>query len=205
LGEQTAKVAALGPAMDSAHQIKHLRRQLKAQDQKQEERINQLKTLLLDVLKDQIVEQLREELTNNVKDQIAQQVKEQVNAQLTDQITLALKVQAREHRKQIGEVRRSLTNSEARRANTLLRSNNLSDSIHPLLRPNGEVSPIFPKNLAATFAMDGGNARELCHEYGLPESESREANINKFMHHIGVAFQLIASPTSPEKPWITGV
>lgn len=32
LGEQSAKVASLGPAIDSAHQIHQLRRQMRAQD-----------------------------------------------------------------------------------------------------------------------------------------------------------------------------
>ncbi|CAE6380326.1 unnamed protein product [Rhizoctonia solani] len=59
LGEQTGRVAQLGPAVEASHQIHQLRRQVHAQDRKQEERMQEIKSLLQDVLKDQIAEHLR--------------------------------------------------------------------------------------------------------------------------------------------------
>ncbi|KZS87193.1 hypothetical protein SISNIDRAFT_419953 [Sistotremastrum niveocremeum HHB9708] len=174
LGEQTARVAAIGPAMESAHQINHLRRQLQVQDRKQEERITELKILLRDVLKEQIIEHLRGHVYAMIREQVAQQVRDQVEFQLREQIPQKLRDQVREHKRQIAEVRKSLHNSEARRANSLLRSNHLLEPLHPLVRSTGEVSEIFPKNLAAIFALGPASARQLCQEYGLPETDSRE-------------------------------
>lgn len=39
----TARVASLAPAIQAAHQIKQLKRQLAVQDQRQEERVQNLK------------------------------------------------------------------------------------------------------------------------------------------------------------------
>lgn len=44
---------------------------------------------------------------------------------------------------------------ESRRANALLRSNHLGDPLHTLLMANGELSPLFPKDLTALFGLDG--------------------------------------------------
>jgi len=196
LGEQTARVAGLGPAIDSAHQVHHLRRQLQLQERKQEERIQEVKVLLRDVLKDQIADHLRGHVYQMIREQIQGQVAEQVAIQLGEQIPASLKEQVRDHRKQIEDVRKSLFNSEARRANALLRSNHLTEHLHPLLRPNGETCAIFPKDLASLFACTAASAKQLVADYELPEAEgdSRERNLNRFMAHIGVAFQMVPAP-----------
>jgi len=196
LGEQTAQVAELKPNIDSAHQIKHMRHKIRAHEKKQEERAKELETRLMEVLKEQIYQQLRAELSKIVRDEVENQVRDEVTRQMAIHIPILLEKQNREHRRQIAEIRKNLHNSESRRANSLLKSNNLFDPLHPLLRPNGEKCSIFPRTLANTFSMGLDVSKLLCHEFNLPETESKEGNLNRFLHHIGVGFQMVATPMS---------
>jgi len=196
LGQQTAKVAELKPEIDSAHQIKHMRHKIRKHEKRQEERAEEMKNTLMDVLKQQISDQLRAELSKLVREEVENQVRDEVTRQMAIHIPILLDKQNREHRRQIAEIRKNLHNSESRRANSLLKSNNLFDPLHPLLRPNGEKCSIFPKTLAATFAVGPEVAKLLCQEFHLPETESKESNLNRFLHHIGVGFQMVATPMS---------
>ncbi|EJD40258.1 hypothetical protein AURDEDRAFT_115906 [Auricularia subglabra TFB-10046 SS5] len=198
LGEQTARVARLGPAIDTAHQINQLRRQLQRQEAKQEERMREVEVLLRDVLKSQIAEHLSGAVRNMVRDGIQKRVKERVAEELSKQVPAQLKDQLAEHKKQLEDVRHGLFNSEARRANALLRSSHLTEPLHPLLTPGGAPSPIFPKDLATLFGATTSTARALLKEHGLPdprEDETRERMLNRFMSHIGVAFQMVPAPS----------
>ncbi|KAF8583814.1 hypothetical protein K439DRAFT_1347694 [Ramaria rubella] len=191
LGEQTARIATLGPAMDAAHQVHRLRKQLQSQDRRHEERIGEIKVLLRDVLKDQIIAHLSTHVHEMIREGVARIVRERVANELLAQIPTHLKEQVYEHKRQIQHVKQSLFNSEARRANALLRSNHLSEPLHPLLRPNGEISSIFPKDLATLFGQNSSSAKQLAADYELTVSEgepsSRERNLNRFMQHIGVS------------------
>lgn len=87
------------------------------------------------------------------------------------------------------------TRREARRANALLRSSHLKDPLHPLIGPQGVISPNFPRDLTALFALDAAAAKALNEEYGLPDiGESRERNLNRFMQYCGVAYQMVSLP-----------
>jgi len=59
LQEQSNRVASLGPTADSAAQIQTMRRRVRAQDRKQEVRIDEVKRIVREVLKDQIAESMR--------------------------------------------------------------------------------------------------------------------------------------------------
>lgn len=207
LGEQTARVASLKPQIDTTHQVKHIRQKLKAHEQKQETQIEELRTHLSGALKDQIAEQLRSELKKIIEVEVQLQVRDEVTRQLVIATPGILEKASREHRRQILEIRKNLHNSESRRANSLLKSNNLFDPLHPLLRPNGEKSSIFPRTLAATFACGVDVSKLLCREFHLAETESKESNLNRFLHHIGVGFQMVATPmsTASETPIIADV
>jgi len=195
LGEQTARIASLGPAMDAAHQVHRLRKQLLAQDQRHDERIGEIKVLLQEVLKDQIIAHLSSHVHEMIREGVLRIIRERVANELLLQIPQNVKDQVEEHKRQIAHVQLSLFNSEARRANALLRSNHLTEPLHPLLRPNGQECKTYPRDLATLFAQNSAAARQLVEEYGLPVSEgepaSREKNLNKFMHHIGVAFLMV--------------
>jgi len=97
-----------------------------------------------------------------------------------------------DHKQRLEEVHISLQNAEARRANALLRSSHLMDPLQPLLRPTGTISPRFPRDLTALFALDGSAAKALSLEYGLPDGgDARERNLNRFMQFCGVSYQMV--------------
>ncbi|KZW01116.1 hypothetical protein EXIGLDRAFT_638686 [Exidia glandulosa HHB12029] len=195
LHETSERVAGLGPVVDSATQIQALRRQMRAQDKRQEARIGDVKHLVRDVLKDQIAEHMRVQIAEQIKEELASQVRAQVAAQLAERLPTSLEQQTEESKRQLAEVRCSLVNSEARRANAVLRANNIEEPLaHVLRSKDGLASDLFPKDLKALFAYDGVAAKKLVEDYGLPVSDQREKNLNRFMSHIGIPFHLIPVP-----------
>jgi len=194
LGEQSAKVATLGPSLDNTQQIQALRRQMRHQDRRQDARIEEVKHVVKNVLKDQIADEMRPQIGDHVRQEIAMQVREQVSAQLKEHMPISLEEQAADSKKQLAEVRNSLTNSEARRANSTLRSHNLDDPLEEILKTDGSRSELFPQDLKTLFTYDSARARALVRDFGLTEHESRERNLNRFMAHIGIPFHLIPVP-----------
>ncbi|KZS88291.1 hypothetical protein SISNIDRAFT_532261 [Sistotremastrum niveocremeum HHB9708] len=194
LNEQSEKVNLLSPAADSTHQIQSLRRQMRAQDKKQDARINEVKHMVKEVLKDQIADHMRTQIEEQIRAEIALQVRQQVAEQLGNHLPVPLEVQAEESRKQLFEVKHSLVNSEARRSNSVLRANNIDDPLAHVYKPDGTKSDHFPPDLKTLFAYDADKARSLVQDFGLPEHEVREKNLNRFMAHIGIPFHLIPVP-----------
>ncbi|KAG8910782.1 hypothetical protein FRC01_006134 [Tulasnella sp. 417] len=214
LTEQSTRVATLGPQLliakrpneikDSAHQIHQLRRQMRAQEKKQDIRINEVKTMVKDELKIQVAELLRSQIAEAVRDEIKNQVADEVHEQLRQRMPVPVEEQAAESTQQLKDVRTSLVNSESRRANAILRASNLDDQLAVILKSTGEPSKYFPSDLKTLFGYDNETAKKLVQEYDLPASESREKNLNKFMAHAGVQFHLIpvpilADPNDPSK------
>ncbi|KIO34058.1 hypothetical protein M407DRAFT_240891 [Tulasnella calospora MUT 4182] len=194
LTEQSTRVATLGPQLDSAHQIHQLRRQMRAQEKKQDIRINEVKTMVKDELKVQVAELLRAQIAEAVRDEIKKQVSDEVQEQLKLRVPVPIEEQAAESTQQLKDVRTSLINSESRRANAILRASNLDDQLAVILKSTGEPSKYFPSDLKTLFGYDNETAKILVQDYELPASESREKNLNKFMAHTGVQFHLIPVP-----------
>ncbi|KZT52656.1 hypothetical protein CALCODRAFT_502002 [Calocera cornea HHB12733] len=206
LAYQTSQLATLRPALEGHHEIQRLKEQIAEQDQKmdtmKEFLSDTLKGHMQDVregLKGHVEEVLGGPVKDTVRTEVETRVMERVAEQIAEKIPTALLDTVQDHKVQLAEVRRSLHNSEARRANGLLRTNNINEPLTPLLRTNGEVSPFFPHDLAALFASPGPVAKQLAADYDLHiDPESRERNLNKFMGHIGVGFQMVpAPPVSP--------
>ncbi|KAF9504999.1 hypothetical protein BS47DRAFT_1354504 [Hydnum rufescens UP504] len=183
LGEQSAKVASLGPALDSARQIHELRKQMRNQEKTQDTRISDIRRLVQDDLKQQIADQIKAE--------IALQVKPEVDNQISVHLPIPLAIQAAESQQQLAQVKVSLQNGEARRRNEHIRANNLDENLAPLVRQDGTPSPIFPVTLKALFSYELEMARQLVRDYGLVEHPIREVNLNRFMAFCGVSFHLI--------------
>ncbi|KAF9517553.1 hypothetical protein BS47DRAFT_507552 [Hydnum rufescens UP504] len=203
LGEQTARVASLGPALHATHHIRQLRKQMVVQDRRQEERIQEIKTLLRDVLKEQIAEHLRVHVTRIIREQIQAKVKEQVAAKLNAQFPEALRKQVAQHKDQLHNVKRGLWDANARRHNSQFKSHQFNEPLQPLLMPSGEPSERFPKTLGEMFSADAATAKQLVIDYGLPVAEGpdeREENLNVFMHHAGTAFHMLPPPPRPPFP-----
>ncbi|KAG9104536.1 hypothetical protein FRC06_001622 [Ceratobasidium sp. 370] len=195
LGEQTARVASLGPAVEASHQIHQLRRQVHAQDRKQEERMQEIKSLLQDVLKEQIAEHLRAHVFEMIREKVEELVADKVKAALTQQIPEKLRQQVKEHRQHLAEVKRCLHNSEARRANATLRNHGsaIREPLHELLMADGNPSELWPQDLAQLFGYSNDTAKRLLDDYELTyaHDDPTERMLNKFMAHIGVGFQMV--------------
>ncbi|KAF8320332.1 hypothetical protein DL93DRAFT_1833567 [Clavulina sp. PMI_390] len=168
LGEHTARVASIAPALQAAHQIKQLKRQLVVQDQRQEERVQNLKVLLRDVLKAQIGDHLRHHVHLIIQEKVKERVAAHVENQLNKQFPPALREQVARHKRQLQGVKQSLWDSNARRQNAILKDHQLEEPLQPLMKPDGGISWIFPKRLADLFSLDAKEALQLCQEYDLP-------------------------------------
>jgi len=191
LGEQSAKVATIGPALDTAHQIHQLRRQMRNQEKHQDARINDIRILVRDNLKVQIADHLRELIAGQIKEEIGLQVKGEVSKQIETHLPIPLAIQATESQEQLAEVKVSLQNSEARRHNSHLGRTNLDEPLAPLLRADGTPSEKYPASLKALFSYELDVIKELLQEYKLPPHSIREGAVNRFMAFVGVPFQLI--------------
>lgn len=203
LGEHTARVASLAPAMQAAHQIKQLKRQLAVQDARQEERVQNLKVLLRDVLKAQIGDHLRYHVHLIIQERVKEQVARRVAEELNKQFPPTIRDQVKRHRGQIMGVKRSVWDENARRQNALLKDHQLDEPLAPLMMENGGISSIFPETLRDMFSTSAEDAKQLAIEYGLPHVEGgdseREDNLNLIMHHFGTIFHV--QPPPPREPF----
>ncbi|EMD33101.1 hypothetical protein CERSUDRAFT_57510, partial [Gelatoporia subvermispora B] len=127
----------------------------------------------------------RTKVDEQIKAEILLQVKEQVSVQIREHLSLSIADVVAESKRQLVEVNHALRNSEARRANALLRSNNLDDNLAVVLKPDGSKSKLYPVNLRSLFAYDHTMTKELLKHHGLTCCEQREKNLNRFMSHIG--------------------
>lgn len=163
-----------GPSIKTPSQLAQLRQQIAAADRRHEDRIQELKALLREVVRSKINDFLTHHLQHTIRDRINARVKERVEEQVSstehsfqgdiilrifwklyERIPSALRNQVDEHRKQIADVKKNLVNSDARRHNSLLTASNLHDPLKSLVRTNGEVSELFPSTMAKLFAMSG--------------------------------------------------
>ncbi|KAJ3484039.1 hypothetical protein NLI96_g5912 [Meripilus lineatus] len=196
LNEQSAKVSKLGPSMQSAAtQIQALRHQIRKQDRKQELRVQEVKTLIQEQLKEKLARDMQSFITEEIKRETAIQVKEQVGLQLREHLPYSLEDQLVGSQKQLIEVKQALVNSEARRTNSNLRQDNLNDPLEVVLRPDGTKSAVYPVNLNSLFYYSPEMLKRLLRDYSLQEDSKKEKNLNRFMSHIGIQFQLIPIPS----------
>ncbi|KAJ7594638.1 hypothetical protein C8J56DRAFT_927266 [Mycena floridula] len=193
LGQETEQVAALAPSIKTSEQLIDLRCDLDAQIQKQQSDIENVKRLLEIKVKAAMEGEIRARMKKKILESIA--VKERVKLQLSRGIPDHLRQQANQHKEQILEIKTHLHNSEARRYNSQLQSSS-KDHLRPLLRPVSALdtpseSPLFPSNVADLFRMSEHDARQLVEEYGIEDAGRDDSNINKFISHIGLSYQLV--------------
>ncbi|KAL6304937.1 hypothetical protein BKA93DRAFT_825282 [Sparassis latifolia] len=172
--------------------IADFQEQMKASDQRQEEQIEEIQRLFDDVLKTDVVEHLQTAIAKELSQQIDKAVEEQVSLLLPQYIPQDLVNEIVCHRRQLEELERQLHNSESRHGNSMLSTERMSDPLHTILKPNGEVSDFFPKDLEGLFYMDAETAKVLMEEYDIAEevSTSRERNVNSLMRFCGVTYQM---------------
>ncbi|RDX48027.1 hypothetical protein OH76DRAFT_1353164 [Lentinus brumalis] len=199
LNDQSEQVSKLGPTMDTAkEQLLVLRRQMKEHDQSQEGRVADVRRMIKDDIKVEAGNALRSQIHDQIKIEVAKQVKDQMDAQMHEHLPVPLTQQAEESRRQIVEVKHALENSEARRKNSGLRPSpsNMNDTLEVVLKPDGTKSTLYPANLRSLFSYDNVKARDLLKDFGLHDHGVLEKNLNRFMAHIGIRFELVPVPPS---------
>ncbi|KAF8070393.1 hypothetical protein FPV67DRAFT_1487212 [Lyophyllum atratum] len=93
---------------------------------------------------------------------------------------------------ELDELRIQLHNSESRRANGALRSNQSDESLREIYMSNGKVSNRYPKSLKDLFELDFETSKVLMMDYEIPDvSEARDRNLNRFMQFCGVSYQMV--------------
>ncbi|KAF7297961.1 hypothetical protein HMN09_01017000 [Mycena chlorophos] len=195
LGElhgQTLETVLLGGEPQIAKDIQSLRVQLQDQDQRQREGIQEIGLILGRVLNTEVIELMRERAEEEIARELDQLVEAQVTACLQDLIPEELQVEVAEQEKYLEEIRRDLHNSESRRANALLRSDDPSAQLQSIYKADGTMPDNFPRTLQELFEMDVSTSQELIEEYELAEgSDSRERNLNRLMAFVNVKYQLL--------------
>ncbi|KAJ7125070.1 hypothetical protein C8R44DRAFT_782207 [Mycena epipterygia] len=192
LNATSAELSTLSPGLqDAAREIQALRKQIREEDKKGDKDIQILARTARDDVKLQIAANLRNDILDQIRMEIAAQVKQQVDLQIQEQIPISLKQQSINNKTQLQDARTSLTNSAARKKNSSLRIQNLDESLALVVKADGTKGKLFPADLRSLLSYDSGNVRELIKEYGLPEDDVREINLNRFLGHIGILFQLV--------------
>ncbi|KAI1785389.1 hypothetical protein LXA43DRAFT_1038506 [Ganoderma leucocontextum] len=197
LNEQSEQVKSLGPTMELAvAQLTSLRRQIKAQEKKQEVRVGEIKRMIKEDIKLQAADEMREQIRRQIGLEIVKQSKQQIGSQIHEVLPVPLRTQAEESRRHLVEVRHALENSEARRKNSVIKPspNNLADDLAVVFRPNGTRSKMYPANLRSLFSYDYAKSKELVQDFGLHDHGVLEKNLNGFMAHIGIRFLLVPVP-----------
>ncbi|OBZ69690.1 hypothetical protein A0H81_10460 [Grifola frondosa] len=202
LNEQSAKMSTVGPTMDQASvHMRTLQNQIRAQEKKQDLRVQEVKDTIKNDIKKTVAEQKKAQIQESIRKEIAKQVKEQMDAQILEHMPMPLKQQAEESKQQLVEVKRALMNSEARRANSVLCASNLDDPL-AVLKPDGTKSRLYPSDLRSLFSYESKSIQALLKDYELVQHELREKNLNRFMTHIGISFQMVLMP-APTKMQVT--
>lgn len=175
-------------------EIQTLRRQLRAQDKKQDMRSNEIKFMVKNLLKDEVASEMHEHIREQIKQEISKQTREQMKVQVSQHLPMPLRQQISEGKAEIVIIRHALVNSEARRANSVLDAEYLDDPIAVVVKADGTKSGFYPADLRSLFSYDANMMRGLLTDYALPVSESRDINIIRFMCHVGIPAQSQDSP-----------
>ncbi|KAF7351174.1 putative 2-hydroxyacid dehydrogenase UNK4.10 [Mycena sanguinolenta] len=192
LNNKSAELATMGPVpQDAVRDIQALRKQIREESKKREKEITTAKRASREDVKVQIAANLKDDILEYIRTEVATQVKQQVDLQIREQIPISLREQSLNNRIQLQEARTSLTNSAARKKNSSLRIQNLDEDLAIVLKSDGTKGNLFPANLRSLLSYDAGSLAELGKEYGLGEDKVREVNLNRFLNHIGISFQLV--------------
>ncbi|TBU41379.1 hypothetical protein BD309DRAFT_925479 [Dichomitus squalens] len=199
LNEQSAQVSSLGPTMEMAvTQLSSLRHQIRNQEKEQDIRVNEIRRMIKEEIKVKAADEMGQQIRETIRQEITKQAKEQISLQTNEVLPVPLHKQTEESRRHLEQVKNALANSEARRKNSVLRPspNNLNDELALVLRPDGQKSKLYPANLHSLFAYDYNKSKALVKDFGLHEHGVLEKNLNGFMAHIGIQFELVPVPSS---------
>ncbi|KAJ6576835.1 hypothetical protein B0H10DRAFT_2179780 [Mycena sp. CBHHK59/15] len=191
LNAKSAELAQMAPnPEDAPNELQALRKQIREQHKKEVKEIKPSRAWR--GMKSRFTRGKPEaDIIAQIRADVAEQVKQQVDVQIQEHIPVSLKQQAAKNRTQLLDARTSLINSEARKKNAGLQIEHLDEGLAKVLKADGTNGKLFPADLRSLLSYDAGDVRELVKEYGLVEDEVREENINRFLSHLGILFQLV--------------
>jgi len=189
---QTMQIALLGGEPQISMDIENVRRQLRDQDKRQKDGIQEIELILNHVLQFEVVELLKKQVDDDIAREIEQLVAEQVAVCLETHIPQDLQDEVAEQQMMLDKVRGEFHNSESRRSNASLRLDHEDDALQIIYKADGSLPDNYPLNLKAFFDLDAQASRALMMEYELPDpSESRERNLNRLLQFFGVKYQMV--------------
>ncbi|KAI0753511.1 hypothetical protein C8Q80DRAFT_516914 [Daedaleopsis nitida] len=189
MGEETVKMIQVGGEAEIACQIESIRCAMVDNGKKQEEQISELQDLLHEVLEKDVMEHMTKLIQAGLLEEIDALVAEHVELLLPEYIPQNIQEELRGYKSQLQGLERALHNSESRRANATLEK--LHEGVATLLTDQDKVSQNFPRTLGEMISVSAETAASLMKEYGLGEpAPSRERNINRFLQHCGITYQL---------------
>jgi plasmid stabilization system protein ParE len=171
---------------------------MREQDLKHKEGIEEIQNIIDSILRNE-GEEMRKQVNQEIADQIDEIVKEQVAQCLKDHIPEDVQRELAENKREYELLQRALHNSESRRLNRTLRADNPDSALHTIQMADGNVSEKYPKDLKELFSLDANALETLMSDYEITgTSNSRDANLNKFMQFCGVRYQFVK--TKAAKP-----
>ncbi|KAI8978190.1 hypothetical protein BD414DRAFT_494867 [Trametes punicea] len=180
--------------------INSVKDKMEASDASHQAQTTELQALLKKVFDEELVAQLKDLIHAEVLEQIDDLVKAEVQARLPEYLSEDLQEEMRRQQAELADLERQLHNSESAGANAALRD--VDEAVHPLYNTKGEISANFPKKLADLFDMTNETAISLLRDYAPDQeiSDSRENNVNAFMHLCGVRYRLVSVGGGPAIP-----
>ncbi|KAJ3575276.1 hypothetical protein NP233_g1194 [Leucocoprinus birnbaumii] len=197
---KSMQVAMKGTEMENSEDIKELRQQMKDQDLRHKESMEEIQNMIDQILQNE-GDDMRKQVSQEIAEQIDELVKDQVAHCLKDHMPEDLGFELEENKREYADLQHALHNSyndtgnlgsESRRLNGTLRASKPDDVLHTILMSNGSVSGRFPKDLNALFELDADAVKALMADYDLNGvTDSRDNNLNKFMQFCGVRYQMV--------------
>jgi len=193
LGAKTMQPGA-EVAQSDAKDATDLRQDIEEQKIRHEEGLAEIRAIIDELLNKEALANLRAQIEKEISLHIDEIVQNQVAECLKQHMPKDLQLEVEEGKQELERARLSLHNSESRRINGMLRSQNLDDRLDTLLKSDGTVSAHFPKDLRALFSMDAETCRAFSVDYNISQiSDNRDKNLNKIMQFVGVRYQMILS------------
>ncbi|KAK7057526.1 hypothetical protein R3P38DRAFT_2497994 [Favolaschia claudopus] len=190
---KSTMLAALSPSpQDAVQDLQALRKQLREETEKRDKDIDSFKRVAREDVKVKIAANLQDDILEYIKAEISAQVKQQVDLHIQDHIPISLKEQSQANKAQLREAKTSLINSAARKKNSSLRIQNLDDALEPVLKSDGTRGKLYPADLRSLLSYDTASLGDLIRDYGLVEDAVREVNLNVFLSHIGIPFEIVS-------------
>ncbi|OSC99782.1 hypothetical protein PYCCODRAFT_1460559 [Trametes coccinea BRFM310] len=156
LGQQTIMVATLGPALEAMTQIEALKREVKQHGEKQDTFVQKLESKIKRQVDADIEKVLRPAVNEMVKDAVQNMIATRVEDALKRSVTQEVRDRLQAYETRILAVKIQLTNAEAKRWNSQIRS--IDVPLRPFARPIGSED-VSSSTTNGTSASGSGKPR----------------------------------------------